>query len=351
METQILRNEHDTMESTYAAECREQPARLAELCNEYDQSEFVREQLPAFRRAVLNDRPIIWAGMGASYCASLPGSLLLQSCGRPSFIVEASEWLYCSTEIWSEVAGPILVTASGESAELVELCQQRGREPRILLCNDVQSSCWSAAHIRFPILAGPEQANATKSYTNSTAASIILASEVTGREWQRDVAVVIRGFESGLDRVLDIRQQLECFTRDAVDIEVVGRGPSFSGAMMGALCLREMTGIRVAPHSGGAFRHGPLLDVDESHLAIVLAIGREAELGVRLAHDCVSRGGKVILVETVNRVPSKNLFPVKIEPVPEPWEAITSVLVPQVLTLAMIERLGTKYTRTCTTVQ
>jgi glucosamine--fructose-6-phosphate aminotransferase (isomerizing) len=163
------------------------------------------------------------------------------------------------------------------------------------------------------------------------------------------VAAAIEGFESSLDRVLDLRKELDRFTQNAMDVEVIGRGPSFGGAMMGALCIREMTGIRVAPHSGGSFRHGPLLDVNDSHVAIILAVGRAAELGVRLAHDCVSRGGKVILVETVNRTPSKDLLPVKIEPVPEPWEAITSVLVPQALTLAMIERLGTNYIHTCTT--
>jgi glucosamine--fructose-6-phosphate aminotransferase (isomerizing) len=34
------------------------------------------------------------------------------------------------------------------------------------------------------------------------------------------------------------------------------------------------------------------------------------------------------------------LFPIKISAVPEPWEALTSVLVPQALTLAMMERSG-----------
>jgi glutamine---fructose-6-phosphate transaminase (isomerizing) len=34
------------------------------------------------------------------------------------------------------------------------------------------------------------------------------------------------------------------------------------------------------------------------------------------------------------------LLPVRIDAVPEPWEAITSVLVPQALTLSMIEQFG-----------
>jgi glucosamine--fructose-6-phosphate aminotransferase (isomerizing) len=34
------------------------------------------------------------------------------------------------------------------------------------------------------------------------------------------------------------------------------------------------------------------------------------------------------------------LFPVRLDAVAEPWEGITSLLVPQALTLAMVERTG-----------
>jgi glutamine---fructose-6-phosphate transaminase (isomerizing) len=85
----------------------------------------------------------------------------------------------------------------------------------------------------------------------------------------------------------------------------------------------------------------PLLDVNDSHAGIILTLGRAAELGVKLAHDCNARGGKVILVATEDHAQSEKLLPVKISTVPEPWEALTSVLVPQALTLGMIERFGT----------
>jgi glucosamine--fructose-6-phosphate aminotransferase (isomerizing) len=149
-------------------------------------------------------------------------------------------------------------------------------------------------------------------------------------------------FSAALDSIFSLRSELERFCRGATNIELVGRGPAHGGAIMGALCIREMTGHRAAPHSGGGFRHGPLLDVNESHLAIVLALGRAAELGVNLALDCHARGGKVILVGTEERQPSERFLPITISSVPEPWEGITSVIVPQALTLAMAERFGAK---------
>ena len=142
------------------------------------------------------------------------------------------------------------------------------------------------------------------------------------------------------------RNEMEEFCRGAANIELIGRGPAYGGAIMGALCIREMSGQRAAPHSGAGFRHGPLLDVNESHVAIILALGRTASLGVSLAQDCLARGGRVILVtaeeESEERTRSERFLPIRIESVPEPWEGLTSVLVPQALTLAIAERTGAK---------
>jgi glucosamine--fructose-6-phosphate aminotransferase (isomerizing) len=39
---------------------------------------------------------------------------------------------------------------------------------------------------------------------------------------------------------------------------------------------------------------------------------------------------------------TERFFPIIIDAVPEPWEGITSVIVPQALTLAMAEKFGAK---------
>ncbi len=101
-----------------------------------------------------------------------------------------------------------------------------------------------------------------------------------------------------------------------------------------------MSGFRAAAHTGAGFRHGPNLDVDGSHVAIIFALGRTAALGVKLAQECNHRGGKVVLVSSGDRECTEMLLAIKIDAVPEPWECITSLLVPQALTLAMVERTG-----------
>jgi glutamine---fructose-6-phosphate transaminase (isomerizing) len=329
------------MNEIYEMECREQPARLASLLNAYQTDPAIREELDKLRTMSLSAEPILFIGMGASYCSSISGSSYLQSCGRSSFTVDAGEWLHYSTA-WDQVALSLVVTTSGESAELVQLCRMGAQRPLVLLCNNEKSACWSLVQNKLPILAGPEYGNATKTYTNATAACIVLASHIVGRAWQEDAERVLQSYPADLDHVFGVRNEMEEFCRGAANIEVIGRGPAYGGAIMGALCIREMTGQRAAPHSGGGFRHGPLLDVNDSHVAIILALGRTAGLGVSLAQDCLARGGRVILVETEERPRTERLLPIKIDSVPEPWEGITSVLVPQALTLAIAERTGAK---------
>jgi glutamine---fructose-6-phosphate transaminase (isomerizing) len=332
-----------SMISIYEMECREQQGCLARLFRAYADDQSIIQEMNRLRDMSLAASPILFIGMGASYCSALTAASFLQSHGRSSFAVDASEWLHYAREVWGEAAASVLLTTSGESVELVKL-QRSAPKPTALLCNNEKSTCWSAAQMRFPIMAGPEYGNATKTYTNATAASIVLASHVLGREWQEDADRVLEVYSSCLDQVFGLCRQLADFCRGAANIEVIGRGPAYGAAIMGALCLREMTGRRAAPHSGGGFRHGPLLDVNESHVAIILALGRTAELGVRLAHDCNERGGKVILVASEEQQSSERLMPVKIAAVPEAWEAISSILVPQALTLGIAEYSGARLT-------
>ena len=331
------------MTSIFEMECREQPERLAQLLRAYENDSAIQEVLEHARKVSRSHGPVLFIGMGASYCSCITAASYLQSAGRSSFAVEASEWLHYS-ETWDEAALSLLVTTSGESAELMRLCEKGKDKSLALLCNNDQSTCGSLVKNKLPIMAGPEYGNATKTYTNATAACIVLTSHLLGRSWRDEAARIVESYSRSLDDVFQQRSKIEEFCRGAANLEVIGRGPAYGAAIMGALCIREMTGQRAAPHSGGGFRHGPLLDVNESHVAVILALGRTADLGVSLAKDCLARGGRVILIESEKRPDSERLLPIRLDPVPEPWESVASVLPPQALTLAMAERFGAKLT-------
>jgi glucosamine--fructose-6-phosphate aminotransferase (isomerizing) len=320
-------------------ECREQPTRLRDLLNAYREDPALHAQLAALRKQAAAPGPILFIGMGASFCSTITAAAHLQSHGRPAFPIDAGEWLHYAPPVWRDAALSILLTTSGESAELVELLKKIPGS-HALICNNPASTCWNLATHKLPILAGPEYGNATKTYTNATAAAIIAASEMLNLPWQDDANRTLDIFSTALDPLFAQRAHLEQFCRGAANIEIIGRGPSHGAAIMSALTLREMSGFRAAPHTGAAFRHGPNLDVDPSHLAIILALGRTAALGIKLAHECTQKGGKVLLVSSEKIDPTEKLLPIHIPPVPEPWESLTALLVPQALTLAMVERTG-----------
>ena len=321
-------------------ECREQPHRLRDLIQAYRADPALRAQLTKFRDLAANKGPVAFIGMGASYCSSISGSVLLQSHGRLSFPVDAGEWLHYARPLWDDAALSILLTTSGESAELVELFRSAGDRALGLICNNPASTCWKLAENKLPILAGPEYGNATKTYINATAASIIVASEILGHPWEDNARHAADIFSANLDPIFALRGELEAFSRGAANIEIIGRGAAHGGAIMSALCIREMSGFRAAPHTGAGFKHGPNLDVDATHVAVIFALGRTAGLGFKLAEECNRRGGKVVLVSAEERKTTDVLFSVRIDAVPEPWEGITSLLVPQALTLGMVERTG-----------
>lgn len=321
-------------------ECRQQPQCLLEAIRAYRSDQDLRSQLKNFRRLSQRPGPVMFIGMGASYCSSISASVLLTTSSRLSFSADAGEWLHYASPVWNDAALSVLLTTSGESAELVELMKTGDDRALGLICNNPASTCWNMTQNRLPILAGPEYGNATKTYTNSTAVAIILASEILGRPWEDDAEQAADVFSAALDPIFAQRGEIEAFCRGAANIEVVGRGSAYGAAIMSALCIREMSGHRAAAHTGAGFKHGPNLDVDGSHVAIIFALGRVAGLAIKLAEECNRRGGKVVLVSTDEHPKTEKLFPVRLDAVREPWESITALLVPQALTLAMVERTG-----------
>ena len=255
-------------------ECREQPARLRDLFRAYGEDANVREQMRAMRDAAGERRgPVLLLGMGGSLCSAIGGAALLQARGRAAFAVDAGEWLHFGISTWEEAAFSMLLTTSGESAELVELLRKGDAGRMGLISNNPASKGWAMAAHRLPILAGPEYGNATKTYTNATAATLVLGYEMLGQAWAADAVQALEVFEESLERIFAQRAELDAFCAGAANIELIGRGAGYGAAVMGALTIREMSGFRAAPHTGAGFRHGPNLDVDASHVAIVLALG------------------------------------------------------------------------------
>jgi glucosamine 6-phosphate synthetase-like amidotransferase/phosphosugar isomerase protein len=105
-----------SMTAIFEKECREQPERLAQVLNAYDRDQSIQKELHQLRQLALSPGPVLFLGMGASYCSSIAASVWLQSCNRSSFFADAGEWLHYAPALLDQVAVSVLTTASGESA-------------------------------------------------------------------------------------------------------------------------------------------------------------------------------------------------------------------------------------------
>src|SRR5580658_2326777 len=85
-------------------ECRQQPECLRQLLTAYADDSGIQAELEQFRSLAQRPGPVLFIGMGASYCSSISGSILLESHGRLSFSVDAGEWLHYAASVWDDAA-------------------------------------------------------------------------------------------------------------------------------------------------------------------------------------------------------------------------------------------------------
>ena len=85
-------------------ECREQPARWGELLEAYRDDAALRAQLAEFRKLARGEKPVLFIGMGGSFCSSISGAVHLQSQGRASFAIDGGEWLHYAEPVWQSAA-------------------------------------------------------------------------------------------------------------------------------------------------------------------------------------------------------------------------------------------------------
>jgi glucosamine--fructose-6-phosphate aminotransferase (isomerizing) len=111
-------------------------------------------------------------------------------------------------------------------------------------------------------------------------------------------------FDSAIEAVGKILTESEEWLAPAMNflghpsfIQIIGRGPSYSSVLQGALMFMEAAGNPAAGIFGGEFRHGPMEMIKTGFRSIILApLGETYGQGIKLAEDITRLGGKVLLI-------------------------------------------------------
>lgn len=273
-----------------------------------------RHSLDRIHEARHAARTIVFTGMGSSYDACYPTVNDLAARGVPSILVDTAELLHFRRPILGPQTFLTIVSQSGESAEIVKLVvdlgKQRSRPTVLSITNGLSSDLAKRADITLDTRAGKETGPSTMTFAASMAQLAGVARLLAGDSVDTAVErtrTASEGAAQAIERLLDDPEarasEIAGWLGGKGVTVVLGRGPARAAAEMGALLLKEC-GVMAESLESAAFRHGPLELAGPGMAAIVLATEPETRrLDLGLARDLVEAGAEVLVITPDGEAP------------------------------------------------
>lgn len=296
----------------------QQPAALAGLRKFYASPGAIPAK--ALRGLTPKSSPtVMFTGMGSSLFAAYPAQAYLTEAGIRALVWETAELVHHHLKVLRPDTLLVVVSQSGETAEVLRLLESLPSTARVLAVTNVEaSSLAKRAKLLLPMMAGGQTAVSTKTYTNAVAVLMYLAFAITGKDpasLTQEVMRVVAAQENILER-RDVLMPpiVEFFNRPSY-VALMSRGADLATVYQGALMLKEVLRLAAEPISAAQFRHGPIEIINSSHRYMVFARkGKTAKLLLRLADDIRKSSGRVLLFSDQAAEHPANLRLVKVEP-------------------------------------
>ncbi|MDU0206350.1 SIS domain-containing protein [Paenibacillus sp. MAH-36] len=246
-------------------------------------------------------KKVVFAGMGSSHFVCHGAVIYLNERGIDAQVLSASQLLHYERGLLRDDTLLVLVSQSGESAEIVRLLELLPPSFDIVaITNEPTSRLAAGAQRTLQLYVEQEASVTTRTYVASFVAVHLLARRLEG---SLDLLAFEREIEGAADKMAlilkesDMHAKLDAFLTAPAYVCLIGRGHALSTVRAGALFIREVAKFPALDFEAAEFRHGPMEMVDEQFAAIVLApTGVTGVLNRKLAWDIVERGGKVVLV-------------------------------------------------------
>jgi glutamine---fructose-6-phosphate transaminase (isomerizing) len=275
------------------------------------------DQLPALERltSVPPDRGLVFTGMGSSYFACHPAICELAAAGVAAVHVDSSELLHFRRNILPSAALLVVVSQSGESAEVVRLLEgtARGADGPIVLAvtNGVENTLAGLADVVLDTRAGEEVGPSTMTFAAALVVLAAVGRVLSGtpaadvvRDLTKGAGVAAVAIEGVLSRAA-LADEIALWLGDRRTSVILGRGPARAAAEMGALTLKEAVGMPIESLQTAQFRHGPLELSGPDLAALIIATEPETrQLDVGLARELADVGAAALVVVEDGDVPA-----------------------------------------------
>jgi glucosamine--fructose-6-phosphate aminotransferase (isomerizing) len=293
-----------TASDPYLDEIRAQPAAMRRA------ADAVLDQRASFELAAVaaRERPrFVLTGMGSSHDACYPAVEYLAGRGVVALHANAAEILHFRLPLLTAGTILVLVSQSGESAEVVHLVgrlRAAAERPFVVsVTNGLQNPVAEQADVAVDTRAGPERAPSSMTFAATLVQLGMVARMLADDDPARTCSEIAGAAADAADAVEAVLRDDDVITtaiagvaRGRRLVAIVGRGPARAAAEMGALTLKEC-GIVAEGFDSAAFRHGPFELAGPDLGAIIVATEprtRSLELG--LAADLVEAGSAVAVL-------------------------------------------------------
>ena len=308
---------------------------------------YYRENGPWERIAAWKPEKVVFCGMGSSHFCAVAPSLYMRQRGMDSEVISAGQLLHYEEAIWENNPLLVLISQSGESAEIVRILEQLPERVSVLaITNEPDSMLGRRGDITLDIHVSQEKSVTTRTYLGSAALAQLTAAALCGEEVEPfltkmeeltwDMEAYLTSYEAQMET-------LGAFTKDMRYLCLLGRGFALETVQAGALFMREVLRFPALDFDCGEFRHGPMEMVQSDFYGIVFApSGATQKLNLKMASDIADKQGRVIVItdeaaktrELENR---SNVLLIRL-PVTEEWASVFPEILPvQLLANALAE--------------
>lgn len=318
-----------TVQPEFIDEIRLHPAALRDFVRGSKGETQLEEKISAMMAGISSPR-FVFTGMGSSLFASELAATYLRHRGCEVAAVDSYELMRYDARFFTENTVVIAISQSGGSPEVLDLLAQLPETVKVIgVTNYPASALYRATEMTALIYAGPEYRTATKTYTNTLAAVMILANRLVGdrAEVERLWDEMLRCADT-MDALLareGLGAQVADFFEGATFVPFVGSGFSYTSACQSEIVTEEAAKLSCSRFSSAEFIHGPIELINEGMHVMIYdfdPLSRPKCDDVR--GSVLAYGGKVFLVTNRTDVQPQPNQTVCVIPHDDP---LTSILV------------------------
>lgn len=252
-----------------------------------------------------NPRQIILVGGGTSYCAALAacahGRALAGPAGPAIWALPGGDFLAAPPPLGAQDA-LIAISASGETRDILQVCETAGPALVIGLTNQPDSSLARRAGQTLLTFAGEQRVIST---SKTFVASVLALHALWAELFQRPEPVLATAAEVAAATLAAFDEPMASLATALTGCRyvcVLGTGPAWAVALEGALKLKELAGLTAEGAETREVSQGILPIVGPGTAAIAVAPpGTGAELTAEAVHHCRQLGAVVHTLDALPR--------------------------------------------------